>query len=97
MIFCFDIDGTLCSNSHNDYNKAQPFLERIATVNKLFDEGNKILLFTARGSATGINWEQLTKLQLKEWNVKYHELKFGKPHADVFIDDKSKDLFDWFK
>ena len=30
----------------------------------------------------------LTEKQLEKWGVKYHELLFGKPHADVFIDDK---------
>ena len=47
-------------------------------------------------SATGIDWEDTTKKQLDEWQVKYHELRFGKPHADVFIDDRAKDLFNWF-
>ena len=56
----------------------------------------KIILFTARGAATGIDWKELTKKQLKDWNVKHHELIFGKPHADVFIDDKAQDIFNWF-
>ena len=70
--------------------------DRIAIVNKLYEEGNKVILFTARGAATGLDWKELTEKQLKEWNVNFHELRFGKPHADVFIDDKAKDLFDWF-
>ena len=31
----------------------------------------------------------LTKQQLDDWGVKYHELIMGKPHADFFIDDKA--------
>ena len=31
----------------------------------------------------------LTQQQLKEWGVRYHELIMGKPHADMFIDDKA--------
>ena len=31
----------------------------------------------------------LTKQQLDDWGVKYHELIMGKPHADYFIDDKA--------
>ena len=27
--------------------------------------------------------------QLKKWKVKFHELRFGKPSYDVFVDDKS--------
>ena len=31
----------------------------------------------------------LTTKQLKKWNVKYHNLIFGKPSFDIYIDDKS--------
>tara|TARA_X000001036_G_C20489934_1_gene729368 strand:+ start:431 stop:724 length:294 start_codon:yes stop_codon:yes gene_type:complete len=96
MIYCFDIDGTLCSKDNEDYNFAIPYMDRIEIVNKLHDNGHKIILFTARGSATGIDWEELTKKQLSEWEVKYDELRFGKPHADLFIDDKAQDIFNWF-
>ena len=96
MIYCFDIDGTLCTKGHEDYKNTEPFLDRIKIVNDLYDEGNKIILFTARGAATGIDWEDLTKEQAKAWGLKYNELIFGKPHADVFIDDKANDIFNWF-
>ena len=97
MIYIFDIDGTLCTNENDDYSFATPLNKRIDIVNKLYDDGHTIKIFTARGSATGIDWKELTKKQLVEWKVKHHELIFGKPHADVFIDDKAKDLFSWFK
>lgn len=93
MIYCFDIDGTLCTKNDNDYNEAEPYFDRIKVVNKLYDEGNKIILFTARGAATGIDWVELTKKQVKDWGLKHHELRFGKPHADVFIDDRAQDPF----
>ena len=32
---------------------------------------------------------ELTVQQLKDWNVKYHELIMGKPSYDVIIDDKA--------
>ena len=54
------------------------------------------LFYTARGSTTGIDWKEQTISQLKSWGVKYHELYLGKPTADVYVDDKHKDLFDWF-
>tara|TARA_Y100000591_G_scaffold325628_2_gene346874 strand:+ start:1744 stop:2055 length:312 start_codon:yes stop_codon:yes gene_type:complete len=95
-IFCFDIDGTLCTKSETDYSLAEPYVERINQVNKLYEEGNKIILFTARGSKTGLNHENLTKIQLKQWGVKFNELLFGKPNADYYIDDKSFDYFNWF-
>lgn len=95
-IFCFDIDGTLCTKSENDYSLAEPFVDRINQLNQLFNKGNKIILFTARGSSTGLNHEELTKKQLETWDVNYTELIFGKPNADYYIDDKSFDYFNWF-
>ena len=32
---------------------------------------------------------KFTKIQLKKWKLKYHELIFGKPSYDIYIDDKS--------
>jgi len=94
--YCIDIDGTICTNTDGNYDKAEPFVNRINEINTLHKEGNKIILFTARGTGTGINWEDLTKTQLKNWNVSYDDLLFGKPEADVYIDDKANDIFGWF-
>ena len=94
--YCIDIDGTICSISVKDYSYAEPYLERIKQINSLYDEGNTIIIFTARGSLTGINHEELTLKQLKTWGVSYHKILFGKPAADYYIDDKAKDIFLWF-
>ena len=95
--YCIDIDGTICSIEDADYSKAKPFRDRINEINKLYDSGNTIVYFTARGYVTGVDWEEVTLKQFKEWGVKFNELKFGKPNADIYIDDKSKDPFFWFK
>jgi hypothetical protein len=88
-IICFDLDGTLCTNTNGDYEKAQPLQERINIVNKLFEDGHKIIIDTARGSITGKDWTELTKNQLDNWGIKYNTLQVGvKLHADVFVDDK---------
>jgi len=88
MIFCFDLDGTLCSNNDGRYEEATPDREMIAAVNKLRDEGHNIVIFTARGSGTGIDWTEVTRQQLERWGVAYDKLQFGKPPADVYVDDK---------
>jgi len=97
MTYCFDIDGTLCEQAETDYSTARPFRNRIAKVNELFDGGNQIVLFTARGSKSGVDWREKTEAQLGQWGIRYHELILGKPHADVYIDDKAvhPDDFDW--
>ncbi len=97
MIFCFDIDGTICSTVYDgDYTKAKPFHDRILKINKLYEDGNTIIFNTARGFVTKINWTQETRDQLKEWGVKYHELHLTKPHADIYIDDKGVKDLDFF-
>ena len=97
MTFCFDIDGTLCTNTHGDYEKAVPFPEVIARVNDLYKAGHRILLFTARGSTTGIDWRMVTERQMRDWGVKYHDLQLGKPNADVFVDDRAVNVQDWLQ
>lgn len=95
MIYCFDIDGTLCTNTNGQYDQAKPFSEIIEIINALHEEGNIILLYTARGSTTGVDWKKKTKNQLREWGVRYHQLFFGKPTADIYIDDKSENVKSW--
>ena len=90
MIIYVDIDETICETENDrNYANAKPLKERINKINKLYDEGNTIIYWTARGTGTGINWRDVTENQFKKWNVKYHELKFGKPIYDMFIDDKN--------
>ena len=89
MTLCCDIDGVLASLvPDNDYTKAQPLTATIAIVNRLYDSDCHIVLFTARGSKTGIDWQDFTRQQMERFGVRYHELKFGKPAADWYIDDK---------
>lgn len=96
MKYVFDLDGTLCTHE-KDYNMATPLKERIKKVNALYDSGNEIVIFTARGYETKIDWQEVTSNQLKTWGVKYHDLIFNKPSADFYIDDKAiKDTeFNW--
>ena len=95
MVYAIDIDGVLCDDMLGDYEKSTPDYKVIWKVNKLYEDGHLIKIFTGRGSATGIDWKEFTIEQLKFWGVKYHELIFGKPVADVFIDDKALNITDW--
>lgn len=91
---CFDIDGVLASlTPGNDYSKAMPIQNNIDILNELYPH-NHIVLFTARGSETGIDWKEVTQNQMNAWGVKYHELRFGKPGADMFIDDRAVNIND---
>ena len=51
----------------------------------------------ARGFVTKIEWYKKTEIQLKKWGVKYHQLFFSKPHADLYTDDKGIKDLDFFE
>lgn len=89
-VFCFDIDGVIATIvPDGKYEAAQPRTEMIDVIRKLYTAGHTIILNTARGTVTGKNWREVTEQQLASWNVPYHELHFGKPAADFYIDDRS--------
>lgn len=91
--FAFDMDGVLATIvAGNDYARAQPCPPGIALVNRLHAAGNRIVIYTARGSATGRDWSETTCDQLRRWGVPYHELRFGKPAADYYVDDRTISL-----
>ena len=90
MIIYVDIDETICrSPESREYHYAVPVVPNIQKINELYDSGNTIVYWTARGTGSGIDWREVTEKQFKKWGVKYHELRFGKPIYDLFIDDKN--------
>lgn len=96
MVIYIDIDDTICHSPNKpDYTYSVPILENIEKANKLYDDGHTIVYWTARGTVTGKDWSSITIQQFKDWGVKYHELKFGKPNYDLFIDDKNMNTKDW--
>jgi hypothetical protein len=96
MVIYIDIDDTICQSPNKpDYNVCYPIHKNIKKANDLYDKGNTIIYWTARGTKTGIDWTDITKKQFKEWGVKYHDIKFGKPYYDLFIDDKNINTKDW--
>jgi glycerol-3-phosphate cytidylyltransferase len=97
MIYCFDLDGTICTSvQKSQYEKAIPDKTVVDEINRLYDEGHKIKIMTARGCVSGVDHTFLTKKQLKDWGVKHHELIMHvKPHADWFIDDKGIHISQW--
>lgn len=85
-----DLDNTLCKTKGTDYSNSQPLKLRIKKINELYNQGNIITIYTARGSVSKINYRDLTINQLRDWGVLYHELNIGeKPDFDLLIDDKA--------
>ena len=93
-----DIDDTICKTPKGlDYSKAKPMHDRIKKINDLYNKGYSITYWTARGTTTGIDWQNITIKQLSNWGAKYHNLKFNKPAYDLFIDDKNINSEEFFK
>ena len=92
---CFDLDGTLCTNTYGAYDEAEPFPWAIERLNALAEAGHRIVVFTARGTATGIDWTDVTRGQLDSWGVRYDDVKLGKPSADVYVDDRAVHTTAW--
>ena len=102
--FIIDIDFTLIFtpfvNGKYEYDKSIPYISMIKKVNMLYDKGNSIILFTARGMGSrNFNIELIEKEcrpivieQLRKFGVKYNELIMGKPWGKgnlYYIDDKN--------
>jgi len=95
--YILEIDGIICNTQNRDFENSQPFKERIEDINKLYDEGNKIIFYTSRGMDIFNNnrfnaehefWS-FTFKQLESWNIKFNHLYFGKPCGDFVIDNKA--------
>jgi hypothetical protein len=102
MIYIVDIDGTICytpidENGKFQYSLSTPIYDRIKIINDLYDSGNEIQYWTARGSQSGTDHYELTLAQLQNWGAKFHKFNVGKPSYDIWIDDKAmsdKEFFD---
>jgi hypothetical protein len=89
MIIYVDIDNTICETNGCDYTNSSPWKNNIDIINKLYEEGNMIVYWTARGVGSGKDLYDFTKYQLDSWGCKYHELRCDKPVYDTLIDDKT--------
>jgi CMP-N,N'-diacetyllegionaminic acid synthase len=94
--FCFDIDRDICKTFKSKHALSKAEYKVIKIINRLYDNGNYIIIFTARYMSR--NNQKISKAkkkcytftlnQLKIWNVAFHKLIFGKSPYDLIIDDK---------
>lgn len=102
-IIAFDLDDVICirpSEYENlgpeKYDYCEPNQTVVDLVNSLYENGNKIVIYTARGMSqfkgnVSLVYSELyskTIQQLNSWGLKYHQLVMGKIHYDLLIDDK---------
>jgi len=99
MRICFDLDNTLVTPPYilRDYSTVKPIQNMIDLAKKLKNEGHIIIIHTARkmlsnshntGAAIA-NIAKLTIETLDNFEIPYDELIFGKPYAEIYIDDKA--------
>jgi capsule biosynthesis phosphatase len=101
---CFDLDNTLVTypKVNGDYTTVEPITKNINYLKYLKGFGNTIIIYTARrmrthnGNVGKINADigKITFDTLDKFNVPYDEIYFGKPYADVYIDDLALNCFD---
>jgi capsule biosynthesis phosphatase len=96
---CVDLDNTLVTSPiiDWDYSSVQPIHKMITLVQEWKAKGHTIIIHTARrmqthknnvGAATA-DCAKVTLETLEKFGIPYDELLFGKPIADVYIDDKA--------
>lgn len=100
---CCDLDNTICFPDHSEsgtvekYGRAIPNPHVIDWLRDQKSKGAYIIIYTARRMKThnGViekvkqDIGELTSQWLRNHQVPYDELIFGKPFADVYIDDKA--------
>ena len=96
---CFDLDNTLVSYPTvvGDYSTVKPINRNIMLLKKLKSDGHEIIIYTARRMKThngnvGKVIKDIARITidtLEKLNIDYDELIFGKPIADIYIDDRA--------
>jgi hypothetical protein len=83
MVIAVDLDRTLCEQVWPEpFERAVPIKENIERINKLYDAGHEILIYTARM----IDDRKETIIWLTYHNVKFHHVQFCKLRADLYVD-----------
>ncbi|HXG95084.1 MAG TPA: methyltransferase domain-containing protein [Blastocatellia bacterium] len=92
MRLLIDIDGTLLTQQKpGDYHLSKPLPGAVEAINKLYDAGHQVVFYTSRN----FRYMLQTHEQLREFGFRYHHLEFGKPHADLIIDDRAIRFTSW--
>ena len=101
---CFDLDNTILKYRlpNESYADCKPINENLELLKKLYSEGHIIIIHTARGMATSFQNEGASLRRvgkdtfdiLGKYKIPFHEIFFGKPNADIYIDDKAYNPFE---
>lgn len=105
MRIAIDLDGTICRIKRPDesYADVQPLPGAADRLRELRAAGHYVVIVTARNMATcdsnlGKVMRNVGRTTL-EWldrhGIEYDEIFFGKPNAEVYIDDRALRFDGW--
>lgn len=105
MRIVFDLDDTICHTENRDYANASPLagvVDRIKEVRAVLPSAS-IVIHTSRGMASCdgdvalAEWKNRPVIErwLREHGVEADEIIFGKPLADIYVDDKAMSAADF--
>lgn len=102
---CIDIDGVICQlrRPAEEYGEVLPMPGAAERLRQLKAAGHYLILMTARHMRTcegnvglAVARQGRTLLDwLERHRIPYDELWFGKPHADIYIDDNALRFGSW--
>jgi capsule biosynthesis phosphatase len=101
---CFDFDNTLVTHPKikDDYKTVEPITKNINFLKYLKTFNHDIIIYTARRMKTHkgntgkvlCDIGKITFDTLEKFDIPFDEIYFGKPQADVYIDDLALNCFD---
>ncbi|KAG4441640.1 hypothetical protein IFR05_002847 [Cadophora sp. M221] len=85
--FCFDLDMTLVGVPavSGDYSTCPPIWKNIRLVQQLHKAGHHIIIGNVGAILKDVG--PVTFQQLEIYEIPYYDIHFGKPWADVYVDD----------
>jgi capsule biosynthesis phosphatase len=105
MRICIDLDGVIAElkKENETYADVKPIAGAVEKIKKLKENGHYIIIYTARHMKTceGNVAKVISKIGkitldwLEKYQIPYDEIVFGKPWADVYIDDNGFRFKNW--
>ena len=105
MRICVDLDGVICKLKKKDqlYSDLKPIEGAIEKIKELKKNGHYVIIYTARRMKTHSSNQgklikdigKITLDWLDKYKIEYDEIYFGKPWANIYIDDNGFRFSDW--
>ncbi len=105
MRIAIDLDGTICpiKEPTGSYENLRPLPQAAERIRELRAQGHYVIILTARNMGTCQsnlgrvmkNVGRITLEWLEQYGIEYDEIYFGKPNAEIYIDDRAIRFNGW--